>query len=308
MLVLVMSRANNVTNTVWYGILLAGSLFCFTQFVSPARPHQDASPFEQEVNLALRRTADHLLRQSGDAISRIEPVRQLNAHTFSIRLTHSFQYDHLPHLLDESFRAHHIQDSYDVTVRDCTHGEVQLGYSFLDLSDSTQIPCVGRQQPGGCYDLQVTFRASAENPGLNWWWVLPMGMLWVGVAYAVRRKPAPEQPLPVTTVPVVPVTAPGSEISFGESVFAFAAQTLTSGQEQHNLTYREAKLLRFLLDHPNEIVSRDLILKSVWEDEGVTVGRSVDVFISRLRKLLQHDPSVRIAAIHGVGYRLEIQQ
>ncbi len=60
------------------------------------------------------------------------------------------------------------------------------------------------------------------------------------------------------------------------------------------------------LNHPNQLLGRDLILQSVWGDEGITVGRSADVFVSRLRKLLQHDPTLRIASVHGVGYRLEI--
>ena len=82
---------------------------------------------------------------------------------------------------------------------------------------------------------------------------------------------------------------------------------LTSGPNQHKLTYREAKLLQLLANHPNQVLERDQILKLVWEDEGITVGRSVDVFISRLRKLLAEDPTLRITAVHGVGYRFEVK-
>ena len=83
-------------------------------------------------------------------------------------------------------------------------------------------------------------------------------------------------------------------------------QLLYSANTQHNLTFREAKLLHLFIKHQNQVLDRDFILKSVWEDEGVTVGRSIDVFVSRLRKLLQEDTSLKIAAVHGVGYRLEV--
>ncbi len=85
-----------------------------------------------------------------------------------------------------------------------------------------------------------------------------------------------------------------------------ANQLLYVGNTKQNLTYREAKLLQLFIKHQNQILERDFILKSVWEDEGITVGRSIDVFVSRLRKLLQEDSSLKIAAVHGVGYRLEV--
>lgn len=95
-------------------------------------------------------------------------------------------------------------------------------------------------------------------------------------------------------------------IRLGNSNFHPADQSLNVAGTRHELTYREAKLLRLFATHPNQLLEREFILKSVWEDEGIFVGRSVDVFVSRLRKLLRSDPTVRIAAVHGVGYRLEV--
>ena len=58
--------------------------------------------------------------------------------------------------------------------------------------------------------------------------------------------------------------------------------------------------------HPGQLLERERILREVWADEGILVGRSVDMFVSRLRKKLAADPTVGIAAVHGVGYRLEL--
>lgn len=93
---------------------------------------------------------------------------------------------------------------------------------------------------------------------------------------------------------------------FGHCILDTSNQVLILGAARHNLTYREAKLLQLFAAHPNQVLERDFILKSVWEDEGIMVGRSVDVFVSRLRKMLREDPGLRLAAVHGVGYRLEV--
>jgi len=74
--------------------------------------------------------------------------------------------------------------------------------------------------------------------------------------------------------------------------------------EERGLTQRESDILALLCRHRGETVARDLILKTVWGQADYFVGRSLDVFISRLRKYLKEDPSVTIETVHGVGFRL----
>jgi two-component system, OmpR family, response regulator len=95
-------------------------------------------------------------------------------------------------------------------------------------------------------------------------------------------------------------------IKFGKTQFDTTNQRLLTEGVSTDLTYREAKLLQFFCRHKNQLLDRDAILKAVWEDEGIVVSRSVDVFVSRLRKLLQNDPSVKFVNIHSVGYRFEV--
>jgi len=63
---------------------------------------------------------------------------------------------------------------------------------------------------------------------------------------------------------------------------------------------------RILALSPNEIIERSRLQKEVWEDEGVIVGRSLDMFISKLRKKLEVDPNINIVVIRGKGYKLEV--
>jgi DNA-binding winged helix-turn-helix (wHTH) protein len=281
----------------------------FVQFVGSSSGPNEAQSDDSgkyragKINLALRRTAHHLLRLAGDSTSRIPAVEQTNAYTFQVSFSRAFNYDTLPALLQQSLRLHKVAGAYDVAVLDCARGELQLGYSLHDLLTSGPVPCGGRSMAVGCYVLQLTFEpvAPAPQPSVRWPLVALVGLL-SGVAFIMWRRSARTRGA---------VHQPGSSLAnairFGQSWLDVSNQLLTSGSSQHNLTYRETKLLRLLVSHPNEVLERNQILKLVWEDEGVTVGRSVDVFVSRLRKLLQNDPTLRIAAVHGVGYRLEVQ-
>ena len=289
-------------------LLLVGMLFVrFVGTTSGSNEVQSAGsgPYRAEkVNLALRRTAHHLLRLAGDSTSRIPPVEQPNDRTFRVAFSRAFNYDSLPTLLQESLRIHQVNGSYDVAVLDCARGELQLGYSLTDLLAGSPIPCKGRSMAAGCYVLQLTIHpvAPAPQPAMPWSLVALAGLC-SGIAFIAWRRSAR-----VVGPTGQSSTLPEQAIRFGQSWLNVGNQLLTSGSSQYTLTYRETKLLRLLISHPNEVLARNQILKLVWEDEGVTVGRSVDVFVSRLRKLLQNDPTIRITAVHGVGYRLEVQE
>jgi two-component system OmpR family response regulator len=100
----------------------------------------------------------------------------------------------------------------------------------------------------------------------------------------------------------------------GESIYELAGcsfnfhdQTVVSSTGTITLTSKEAKLLRLFCIHRNQVIERDLIQKAIWEDEGYFVGRSMDVFISRLRKMFRNEPNISIQTIHGIGYKLHVK-
>jgi len=74
--------------------------------------------------------------------------------------------------------------------------------------------------------------------------------------------------------------------------------------EEKKLTKKEAKILLLLVQHMNKVLPRDIVLNSVWGQDDYFVGRSLDVFITKLRKYLKPDESVKINNIHGVGFKL----
>ncbi|GAB3557524.1 winged helix-turn-helix domain-containing protein [Spirosoma fluminis] len=287
-------------------VLVAGFLFALFAQLTPSIGENSYSA--EKVNLALRRTAHHLLTEAGDRTSQIPPVQQPKPGTFLIQLGRTFTYNRLPVLLDQSLKLHGIKGNYDVAVLDCQKGNLLLGYNFRDLTTDEPVPCVGRQQTSTCYTVQLTLlKTEAPTQPVATWGLFAFGFLLAGLLFTAWRRTTPTPQVHVVNSPT-PSKPEHQPIRFGNSSFDLANQTLTLGAARHELTYREAKLLHLFVRHLNQLLERDFILKSVWEDEGIIVGRSVDVFVSRLRKLLQDDPAVRIVAVHGVGYRFEVRQ
>jgi len=90
----------------------------------------------------------------------------------------------------------------------------------------------------------------------------------------------------------------------GDFTFDTQKQLLTIGEKQTKLTTKENELLALLCAHSNEILQRDFALKTIWIDDNYFNARSMDVYITKLRKHLKDDPQIEIINIHGKGYKL----
>ncbi len=98
------------------------------------------------------------------------------------------------------------------------------------------------------------------------------------------------------------------KINIGRFVFDAKNMLLILDGEEQPLTRKEAALLKVLYDNKNDLVTRKKVLKMIWGNSDYFIGRSMDVFIARLRKYLKADPNVRILTVHGVGFRLVIAE
>ncbi|MEZ4757695.1 MAG: response regulator transcription factor [Flavobacteriales bacterium] len=94
----------------------------------------------------------------------------------------------------------------------------------------------------------------------------------------------------------------------GEFTFDHRNLMLSHPTEERKLTRKEADVLRLLCLHREQVLPRELVLNMVWGDDTYFLGRSLDVFISRLRKYLKPDPKVQIVNVHGVGFKLVVDR
>jgi DNA-binding response OmpR family regulator len=100
--------------------------------------------------------------------------------------------------------------------------------------------------------------------------------------------------------------APSTVYKIGDYEFDYSNLSLSQNGDENTLTQREADLLKLFIENPNKVLKRSGILEKLWGEDDYFLGRSLDVFISRLRKYLKNDNSLKIENIHGVGFRLKM--
>jgi DNA-binding response OmpR family regulator len=94
------------------------------------------------------------------------------------------------------------------------------------------------------------------------------------------------------------------EFKIGKYKFDYKHQVLDLKGTQHKLTTKEAELLKLLCLHENDVLDRNFALKSIWHDDNYFNGRSMDVYIAKLRKYLKEDSAVELINVHGKGFKL----
>ncbi|MEO6851963.1 MAG: response regulator transcription factor [Mucilaginibacter sp.] len=97
-----------------------------------------------------------------------------------------------------------------------------------------------------------------------------------------------------------------THFTVGRYKFDYAQQIISIGDQHQKLSTKEGELLRLLCLRKNEVLTREEALLNIWHDDNYFNGRSMDVFLSKIRKYLKEDPSVEIINVHGRGYKLLI--
>lgn len=252
--------------------------------------------FSEKVNLALRQVGHQLLTIAGDQTSTIVPVKEVSQNEYMLRLENELNYDTLPHLLDAALRDFDIEKNYHVAIRDCETDRLILGYQLLSFQNK-EIACLGREQRANCNKIHVVFEGKEKvSVGKK---AIPVILGSAGILFFIWnffKKNKSEK---------IVEEKSNSILKIGKIEFDHKNQTVKIAGQNKSLTFRENKLLHFFMAQPDQVLEREKILSEVWGDEGVIVGRSLDVFVSRLRKIIKEDESLKIKNVHGVGYRLE---
>lgn len=278
-------------------------LLCFHTVSGAAMNRTD----EGNIEVAMRLIGHELLLNSGDSTSRVLPVVKVgNRYEVSFDAAIDFDSGFLYNLVDSIFISNGISEKYRVEMVNLDTEEVIFSYFVDNETDSTMLPCRQRDQPMTNYNLVITLidlppvaLETEDNVSASFGWfnvrtILPGILLIAMLVFFFRKRKSTE----------------GTDdsnpdlIQLGSYVFNKRNMVLTREDESTELTSKEADLLVVLHSSVNNTIEREVILNSVWGDEGDYVGRTLDVFVSKLRKKLSADPNIKITNIRGVGYRL----
>jgi len=247
----------------------------------------------------LRRIGHELLLQSGDSTSRVLPVEKIaeNEYQISFEKDFTFQPDYLVNITRRLLAKDPLAGDYVVNVLNCGNTSVAYGYAISKNEKDDIVPCKGRVQPTACYRINIKFKPADINTVKKGYLLGSLPFLaFVGFIFLSFVKPQKASSNNQRT----------RMFTFGSVAFNPQERQLIINKETIDLTGTETRLLLIFALSPNETIERSRLQKEIWEDEGIIVGRSLDMFISKLRKKLELDPDSRIVVIRGKGYKLEV--
>jgi len=258
--------------------------------------------------IVLRKVVHELLLSSGDSVSRVLPVKQLSANEFHLfpEKPFSVQPDSFVNIVNRTIKAGLLPRNFTANVVKYRDKEVVYGFAASPVANENVITCLGRTLPADRYYLQFVFSAT----GIPWSSYFYGGGAAVALILSFfllknkQVKKAGAAIVPGSAVNEDSVKA--NHIQIGKYHFDPAGECLELDGDKTALTVKECKVLYVLATAQNTMVERELLQKEVWENEGVIVTRSLDMFISKLRKKLSGDPGISIVNVHGKGYRLSV--
>ena len=256
----------------------------------------------------LRRIGHEILLQSGDSTSRVLPVKKIAGDEYQLSFENSFTFkpEALVNITQQLLAKDPLAGDYVVNVINCADEGVAYAYAVSKNRKDDIVTCMGRNQPVDCDLVNIKFKPAGIVTAKNGYLVGSFAAL-AFVGFVFFRSARQQKVLPETEDANEPTgnLLPGM-FTLGAMLFDTEARTLTMNENTIELTRTETRVLCMFATAPNEIIERSRLQKEIWEDEGVIVGRSLDMFISKLRKKLEPEPNVKIVSIRGKGYKLEI--
>ena len=257
----------------------------------------------------LRRIGHEILLQSGDSTSRVLPVKKIaeNEYQVSFENAFTFQPDSLVNTTQRLLAKDPLARDYVVNVLNCGNSSVAYGYAISKNKKDDIVACKGRVQPSACYMINIKFKPTGITTAKNKYLLGALAFLaFVGFIFLRSVKPQKALPGSGNTDMFTLDSRHADMFTLGSISFNAETRMLMINGKTIDLTKTETRVLRIFALSPNEAIERSRLQKEIWEDEGVIVGRSLDMFISKLRKKLELEPNIKIAVIRGKGYKLEI--
>ena len=256
--------------------------------------------FSELVKIALRDVGNKLLLANQDSTSLILPVQKVEESKFQLSFERELTIfpDTLVKVVQESFQKANLPSHYQLEVKQCK--DLEVAYSFLQNAnvEKSIVPCSGRNIPKKCYTIEVRFleKTATSSSKIIWIVLMSLSILSAFVFFPKRKKTKQSD----STIK--------DGIQLGKFQFYPEESKLLLASNEISLSKKEVELLSLFIENPNKIIKREELSKKVWEDHGVFVGRSLDTYISKLRKKLSDDESIKLTNVHGIGYVLEVKE
>ncbi len=253
---------------------------------------------EKHIEVVLRDLGHQLLLSAKDSTSRVLPVKKLNENRYQISFQNDFAFisDTLINIVQRTFQKNAPATDYIVNLRNCKQNETVFAFEINNQTGNLT-PCRGRKLATACYVVEIEL---LKKNGFNFSWLLLLIVPLVVVGFYLkdkfRNKEANQS-----------ASDTNDYIRLGSFKFYADNNVLKTGDISIELSEKETKALKIFAENINQIVERERLMKEIWEDKGIVViSKNVDVLVSKLRKKLSDDSSIKFINVPGRGYKFII--
>jgi len=254
---------------------------------------------EKHLEVVLRDLGHQLLLTAKDSSSRVLPVKKIKENTYQISFQNDFAFisDTLINLVQRIFQKNALATDYIVNLRNCKQNETVFAFEINGQAGDLT-PCRGRTLEVSCYVIEIEL---LKKNKFNFFWLLlliiPLSFLGFYMKDKFRKKEEKESNVDNSDY-----------VQLGNFKFYTDNNVLKSENKTITLSEKETKALKIFAENINQIVEREKLMKEIWEDEGIVViSRNVDVLVSKLRKKLINDNSIKFINVPGRGYKFIIE-
>ena len=254
---------------------------------------------EGHVEVVLRDLGHQLLLTAKDSTSRVLPVKKLSENKYQISFQSDFSFisDSLINLVQRTFQKNALANDYIVNLRNCKQNETVFAFE-INSHTGDLTPCRGRTLEVGCYVIEIEL---LKKNKFNFFWLLLLIIPLSFVGFYVKDKFGKKEEKES-------IINNNDYIQLGNFRFYTDNNVLKIDNKNITLSEKETKALKIFAENINQIVEREKLMKEIWEDEGIVViSRNVDVLVSKLRKKLSDDNSIKFINVHGRGYKFIIE-
>ncbi len=254
---------------------------------------------ENHLEVVLRGIGHQLLLSAKDSSSRVLPVKKVNENTYQISFQNNvgFISDTLINIVERELQKNALAKDYIVNLKNCEQKETVLAFEINNKTGNLT-PCRGRTLEVGCYVIEIELLKTNK---FNFFWLLlliiPLSFVGFYVKTKFLKKAEKES-----------VIDNNDYIQLGNFRFYTDNNVLKTENKNITLSEKETTALKIFAENINQIVEREKLMKEIWEDKGIVViSRNVDVLVSKLRKKLSDDNSIKFINVHGRGYKFIIE-
>lgn len=259
-----------------------------------------AETIDQHIKVELRKIGHEFLLSLNDSTSRVLAIEKVNDR-YAIRFEKKFSFD-AELVVEATYKVlsrSTINYNYIVEIQKCEESAVVHSFKTQKEKKDEILACKGRILPLACYvfyytpiqSKQIAYTKTKTNQSsFEYVYILIIFIIALGlVLYLIKLNKSKK--------------SAASIIHIGQYQFDQKGLMLTLKSQSVELSSKEADLLYLLYKNENKVLEREYILNEVWGDVGDYVGRTLDVFVSKLRKKLSADAHLKIINVRGVGYK-----